>query len=450
MFTPKTVVALSLVALAGVAPAAAQRPNPLGSLVDEALRKNLGIAAERIAVQRASSDVAAARGLAMPALTLSTRLTQMDGVPNVGTLVNPAYAALNRLTGTNAFPTNLNITLPQRYESVLRLTQPLFNDAIGAGVAVARARYDVQQMRLAAAARQLAADVQIAYLENAMARRVAEIYAASLALVQENERAAQRLVSAGRATPEVVSRARAERLGIEQQLAEAQADLLATSRALNRLLQRPLDTPVPEIPDTAFDLPLDVTEDGAVSRALAAREELRQADAGVRTAKAGERAARAAFLPQLAVQVDYGYQGPEATLAPSRSYWTASAVVSWSLFNGGGDAARRAAASADASEAATRRSDLADRIALDVRDAYQAAVTARAAIATARARLDAAQRTFELVRRGYEEGVASHVEFVDARTAYTNADINVVLTAYRYAIRWVVLERVAALRDFTR
>ncbi len=449
MFTSKTVLAFAVLTVLGAAPAAAQQPDPLGSLVDEALQKNLGIAAERFALQRASADVSAARGLALPALTLNTRYTQMNGVPNVGDLVNPAYAALNRLTGTSVFPTNLNITRPQRYESVLRLTQPLFNDAIGAGVAVARGRYDGQRMHLAAAARQLAADVQVAYLEDAMARRVAEIYAASLALVQENERAAERLVSAGRATPEVVFRARAERLSVEQLLAEARAHRLATSRALNRLLQRPLDAPVPEIPDSAFDLPLEVNEDSAVARALAAREELFEAAAGVRTAEAGERAARAAFLPQLAFQVDYGYQGPDATLASSRSYWTVSAVASWSVFSGGSDRAHRAAARDDAAAALTRQRDLAGRITLDVRDAHEAAVTARAAIATARAQLEAAQHTFELVRRSYEEGVASHVEFVDARTAYTNAQLNVVLTTYRYAIRWVVLERVAALRPIT-
>jgi outer membrane protein TolC len=86
---------------------------------------------------------------------------------------------------------------------------------------------------------------------------------------------------------------------------------------------------------------------------------------------------------------------------------------------------------------------------LDVRQAYDAAVVARDAIATAEARLAAARRSFELVRRRYEEGLASQVEFLDARTAYTSAELNRVATAYRYAIRYVDLERAAALRDLT-
>jgi outer membrane protein TolC len=91
--------------------------------------------------------------------------------------------------------------------------------------------------------------------------------------------------------------------------------------------------------------------------------------------------------------------------------------------------------------------DLEDRIALEVRTAYDAAAVAHAAIATADDRLEAARRTFQLVRRRYEEGVASPIELVDARTALTAAELNRVVTAYQYAIHYVDLERAAAWRN---
>src|SRR5207245_9889828 len=109
--------------------------------------------------------------------------------------------------------------------------QPLCNAGIGANYAVARARADGQRMQLAAAARQLAADVQIAYLQEASARRAIEIYEAALVLVQENERVAERLLGAGSATPEAVFRARAERADVEEQLAEARERKVAAARA---------------------------------------------------------------------------------------------------------------------------------------------------------------------------------------------------------------------------
>ena len=427
--------------------AAQQRPDPLGRLVAEALARNLGLASERLADQRAAADVRAARGLLLPSLDIASRYSYLDGVPNIGDFVNPAYAALNGLLGQNRFPTNLDITLPQRHDSHVELRQPLFNAGIIANYSAARGRADGQRFALLAAGRRLAADVQTAYLSEASARRSVEIYAASLALVQENERVAERLVAAGRATPEAVFRARADRSDLEQQLAEARQRDAAAARVLNQILRRPLEAPVDAIPDSALDLPLPGGVDSAVAHALAYREELREVDAGIRTGQAAVRGATAAFLPSVALAVDYGFQSRDYAFRSSQDYWAVSVVVSWNLFNGGGDAARRTAAQLDVARTRTVRKDLEDRIALEVRTAYDAAAVARAAIATADDRLEAARRTYDLVRRRHEEGLASPIELVDARTSLTAAELNRVVTAYQYAIHYVDLERAAALRD---
>src|SRR3989442_660010 len=301
---------LACVLFAG-APAAleAQRPDPLGHLVTEALRTNLGLEVERLAGRRTPAEVREAGGLFFRSLALQSRYSRLGGVPNIGDLINPAYATLTQLTGTSRFPTNINFTLPQRHESRLELVQPLFNVGVLANYSVARARADGQRMQLTAAARQLAADVQVAYLQEASARRAVEIYEATLLLVQENERVAERLLGAGSATPEAVFRARAERADVEQQLAEARERQLAASRALNRIVRRPLDAPVEVVPDSVFDrLPLEITADSAVARALAAREELRQVEAGVHAAQAAGPAATAAVLPSVSLALDYRVQ----------------------------------------------------------------------------------------------------------------------------------------------
>jgi outer membrane protein TolC len=440
LFAAWTVVALP-------APLAAQETHdPMGRLVTEALAHNLGLTAERLADQRAAADARAARGLFLPSLGVESRYSYLDGVPNLGDFVNPAYAALNGLLGQNRFPTNLDITLPQRHDSHVELRQPLFNAGILASYAAARGRADGQRFALLTAARRLAADVQTAYLTEASARRAVEIYAASLALVQENERVAERLVAAGRATPEAVFRARADRSDIEQQLAEARQRDAAAARVLNQILRRPLDAPVDVIPDSALDLPLSIDVDSAVSHALAYREELREVDAGIRTGQAAVRGATAAFLPSVALAVDYGFQGRDLAFRSSQDYWAVSVVISWNLFNGGQDVARRTSAQLDVERTRAIRTDLEDRIALEVRTAHEAATVAHAAIATADDRLEAARRTFDLVRRRYEEGVASPIELVDARTGLTAAELNRVVTAYQYAIHYVDLERAAALR----
>jgi outer membrane protein len=257
---------------------------------------------------------------------------------------------------------------------------------------------------------------------------------------------AQRLVEAGHATPDGVFRARADRSDVEQRLAEARETEDAAARSLNQVLRRPLDVRVQHIPDSLLLFDIEVTESEAVAHALRRREELHQTGAGIRGAEAGVRLATASFLPSVSLALDYGFQGSELSFGRENDFTALSVVVSWNLFNGGSDLARRQSAQLEADRLRLRRTELEELIRLEVRQAYEAAVVARDAIATAEARLAAARRTFELVRRRYEEGVATQVEFLDARTTYTNAELNRIQTGYRYATRYVELERAAALR----
>jgi outer membrane protein len=440
-------------AYAAAAPIVAQQrgsgPDPLAVIVAEALENNLGLAQENLVVERAEAGVREARGRFFPTLSLDSRYSEQSGTLNLGDFVNPAYAALNRITGTNQFPTDLDITLPMRHESRLRLVQPLFDASILAGHALARHTRDGQHLERAVAARRLAAEAQSAFLEVGAARSARRTWEATLALVTESERVAQRLVDAGQATPDQVLRARADLSDVEQRLDEARQTEDAAARALNRILRRSLDAPVDELPDSLLRFEIALSEEQAVVSALARREELTQTDAGVRAADAGVRLASASFLPSIGLALDYGFQGSDLRFSGDNDFAVASVVLSWNLSIGGSDRARRSAARADAERLRLHRAELEDLVRLDVRQAYDAAVVARDAIATAGARLAAARRSFELVRRRYEEGLASQVEFLDARTAFTSAELNRVATVYRYAIRYVDLERAAALRDLT-
>ncbi len=443
------VAVLALLYIGAIAPSALQAQeaaDPLEAVVREALRNNLGLAQEDLAVDRTAAGVREARGRFFPSVGLESRYSEQSGTLNLGDFVNPANAALNGLVGENRLPTDLDVTLPYRHESRVRLVQPLFDPSTIAGYAMSRHTHEAQELTWRAAARRLAADAQTAYLTVAATRSTRRTWEATLALVQENERVAERLVEAGRATPDAVFRARAERSEVEQQLAEAREAENAAARVFNQALRRPLDAPVDPVPDSLLHFEMELTEQEAVTSALARREELAGTAARIRAAEAGVRLASASFLPSIAVAVDYGFQGSDLSFGGSQDFAVASVVVSWNVFNGGRDIARRQAAQAEAERLRLQRAELEDRIRLDVRQAHGAAVVARDAIETAEARLVAARRTFELVRRRYEEGLASQVEFLDARTAFTNAQLNRVNTVYRHAIRYVDLERAAALR----
>jgi outer membrane protein TolC len=341
----------------------------------------------------------------------------------------------------------LSYTLPRSHESHLVVTQPLVNEPLRAQVAVASALRDAERSARDATARAIAGQVQVAWLQQASARRLADIYEATLALVSENERVAERLLAAGKATPEALHRARADRAEVQQQRDDARERTAAAAREFNRVAGRPLEAPVEDFADSLFAAPLAIGAEDALRSALARREELAASEAGVRAAEAGTRAATGAFLPSIAGAFDVAWQGNDWALRDDERSWTASIVASWDLFRGGSDLARRSAASAEARRARVAHQDALERVTVEVLNAWNAAQVAFDALATADLRAGAARRTWSLVRRRYEEGSASPLELTDARTQLTNAESNQVLTTYRYAIRRVELERAAALRD---
>jgi outer membrane protein TolC len=459
MKIPNPVVMCAVLGALLVTPAAAQQPTAsrsagaeltrlesLDQLVAVGLRDNLTRRAEQFNSQRAQAQVAEARGRYLPSATINARYTEVGGnVVDLGKLINPAFGALNQLLARPAFPTDLNLKLPQRQETTVRLAQPLFQPAIGAAYAIATRARDAQLQQQGAVSRQLALDLRTAYLNSVKARRVVDIYAAAVPLVEENVRLAERLVAAGSATPDVVFRARAERSDVLQKRDDAERQAVAAREVVNLLLDRPLDASLPLLDDAQLGIDSLPALETALARAHGDREELHQLDALRGITKAQQRLVQASFYPNVAFAVDYGIQGNNYRFARDADFTQASLVLSWNLFNGSQDAARAEQASIDARRVESQKALAERQIELQVRTSWAAASTARTAIATANDRAEAARRTWELTRRRYEQGMAPQLELLDARTNYTAAEINRVLTTYDFYLRRAELDRAAAL-----
>ncbi len=439
--------ALRIPILGGQSPAAAR--SPLDVLVAEGLAANPLLRARNFAVTREDAAVAEAKGRFLPSLTANARASALSNAPNLGALINPAYAALNQLLGRNDFPTNINLTLPQRQEATLRLAQPLFEPRVFEGYRIARSLRAASAADRDAQRRQLAADIQTAYLQYARASRAADLFDATVPLLDEALRVSKRLLGVGKVTPDNVLRARAEQSAVVQQRDAALQLTGAARQQLNYLTGRPIDAPLVLFADSllGFDMRFAVRRDLAMAqtRAQESREELTQLDRATDAVQAQRRLARAAYLPSVSVALDYGFQGNTLRVGRNTDFSVASLVVSWNLFNGGQDRARVQQAALDAAQLSARRDDAARGITLQVRVSHDAADVARIAITTATDRLSSATRTFELVQRRFGEGLASQLELLDARTTLTNAQLNRLITTYDFYQRVVEFERAAAL-----
>jgi len=418
----------------------------LDGYVAEALRANLAIAQQGAAVRRANAAVREANGRFLPSVGVNARYSEFSGVVNIGDFINPAYDALNQLIGQQRFPTNINASLPFRQETKLEFVQPLFNDALFGATAAARAQRDLVGAQRRGAMRQLAADVQQAWLGYGSTLRIVETLEATMPVLEENLRVSERLVGAGLGTPDVVLRARAERSDLLQQLADARRQRDAARRSFNLLRNADGDSEITLAPSSTLLATDTLSLDALVSFALSHREELQQADGGIRLARAQGRIASAALLPSVALSASYGVQGDRYRFNRQSDVALANFVLSWNLFNGGQDMARREQASFARDEATYRRREAERGVRVQVANAYDAVVAARASLLSANDRYESSRRAFTLVERRFAEGLATPIDFLSARAAFTNAALNQVITRYTVASRSVDLERAAALR----
>jgi len=452
----QVMVILALAVSFSMRAAAAEAVRPLGEVIDEYVRdgldSNLALQSESLEVERNLAALDGARARFLPEVSFNARYTRAEGgrefdVP-LGTLLNPVYSTLNDLLAQQRFPQiedqTLNFVREREQDTRVTVRQPLYAPAIPAAVRAQRAQLEAAEFGRVALARRLKRDVTVAYLDWLKATKTVDIVQASVALLEENLRVNESLFRNGKTTQDQVLRARAELLAVVQQLREARNGQAQGRSYLNFLLNRGLDTAlVPaevngEVERTVHDL--------AALRGLALehRPELSQLDRAVRAAESRVQVARADLKPTLSLGIDAGTQGEEYEFGRGRNFSTISLVLSWQFFDGGANRAEAREARAFARQAATRREEIALQIQLEVQQALDSLETSSDSLATAEARAAAARAAFRIAGRKRDEGVINQVEFIDARSSLTGAELNLNLTSFDLLARQAELDYATA------
>lgn len=447
------------IAAAEVDPPEAPAP-PVARVIDEyvgeALRSNLSLHSQSLEVDQNIAALEAARARFLPTVALEARYTRAEGgreinIP-VGTLVNPVYSTLNQLLAAQGRPAEFGsvpdqtILFLRKREQDTRFTvrQALYAPAIPAAVRAQSAQLEAAQFGRIAVARRLKRDVTVAYLDWLKARKAVGIVEASLALLDENVRVNESLFRNGKITQDQVLRARAEQLAVIQQLRDAENTRSQARSFVNFLMNRPLDEPLQaadiesQLSHTAHDL-------GTLrAAALANRPELSQLDSTVRAARSQVELARADLKPTLSLGVDAGIQDETYDFGHGSNFGTVSLLLHWQLFDGGATRAQASSARALARRASTQRDEIAQQIQLEVQQALDELNTTADSLATANARAEAAHAAFRIASRKRDEGVINQVEFIDARSTLTGAEMNLNVTRFDLLAREAELDYATA------
>ena len=430
----------------------------LGKYVEIGLKSNLLLKQQEFSLKKSLQALKEAKGMFWPSVSIEARYSRAGGgrvieFP-VGDLVNPIHLTLNQLLGAQGlvpgFPGNIpNETIPflreEEHETKLRIVQPVFQPGIYYNLKIKKDLTGIEKAKLKVFKRQLTADIKTAYFNYMKALKVKDLLVETRGLLEENLRLSESLFKNHKETEEVVFRSKAELSHLDQQQAEAEKNVQLAVSYFNFLLNRPLDTEI-EI-DSGGGKPVykEYELKELISRALRHRSEFLQVRGAIEAANHTAGLHKSSILPSVTAVLDYGFQGETYSFTGKDDYWMGSLVLSWNLFRGGQDAAKKNQALYQKKRLETQHLELENKIKLQVKEAFYNLEVARKAVISTGDALNSSKEAFFIVSKKYREGMVPQIEYMKARNDFTAAGINNIIAIYDYYIKEARLEQVSAL-----
>ncbi len=342
--------------------------------------------------------------------------------------------AIARLPGSLAQP----VADDRGWAANATVTLPVFTSGkISAGIRAAEAGVDAAEAAENRARQDLKLAVAEAYLtvlRSRAAQTVADQLVASLGVHQRDvgQFYRQGLV------------ARSDVLAVDVMLADARQRQIQARHALslsrsayNRLLARPLSTPVAldEIDWPRQAEPLPALQDSAAQH----RPELDELAAQSQSLHAQARGLRAEDGPQVALFAAHTYvQNSYLTREHVNS---AGVMIRWNLLDAGIHRERAAALAVKADALRAQRNDLASQVALQVEQAWSLQDEAAERREVAQAALALADEHLTIQRDRYANGLAIQTEVLDAQTRRADAARHLFNARYDHALALLRLKR---------
>ncbi len=427
----------------------------LNDYVRFGIENNLSLRQKQSSYKKSIEALKEARGLFYPNVSFNARYTVSEGgrvidFP-VGDLLNPVYSTLNMLTASNLFPMVENQRVlflrPVEQETRLRLIQPVINPDIYYNSKIKKemtifGQTDVNQYK-----RELIAEIKKAYYSVATADGILSMLNDSRKLLTENVRVNKKLIENDKVTLDYLYRSETELSKFDQELQDAEKNKLTACAYFNFLLNKPLTDSIIICEPENFPAFSDFTGDYSQS-AVDNREELKKLRNYTKITEMQLKMNKSGKLPDMYVAVDYGFQGTEYRFNKNQDYVQASAILSWDLFSGFRNRFRISQAVLEKEIADRRLEEMRKQIELQVIKTMNELLSSEKGITVAEARLKTAREGFRLVSRRYEEGQASLIEFIDARTTLTRAEENLIISRFGYLSSFAEFEKVTAINKF--
>ena len=438
--------------LSGLSLVASGQEAILEQYIEEGLENNLALKQKEVSYQKSMEVLKQARALFFPDINLNARYTAAEGgrvidFP-VGTMLNPVYQSLNYLLGENLFPDIENLEFafyrPTEHETKISLAQPIIDTKIIYNQKINKELSRALRADAGIYRRQLVAEIKTAYFNYLKTVKLLQLVEDTRELLEENVRVNESLFENDVVTIDNVYRSRAELSKLDRQAAEAKKDHEMAKAYFNFLLNRAFETDIKE--DKQYDsIPQTLLLDDLTDNAVVKREELEMLRS-YRSAAEGQLSMNQMNkLPNLYAVVDYGFQGRHYEFNMKQDYLFASLIFRWDLFHGFQNRAKIGEARIEQNLRNTQLMEAERQIRLETIGAHYDLMASAESVRASREELRSAKNAFKVINRKYGEGQATLIEYIDARSTMTQAEMLLIISRYDLRIKYAELERVACL-----
>ncbi len=416
--------------------------------VQEGLNSNLSLKQEQVSLEQNKAAVEAAKRLGYPTIALQGSYTLAAGgraiaLP-IGDLLNPVYATLNEMTQSNQFPMLENMReqlSPNNFADVrVRTSMPIINPDLRISRNAEQEKSAIQELQIIRAQRDLTYQIKTAYFNYLQAGEAVKIYESALELLKENLRVNQSLLKNDKINKAPVLRVEAEISKVKAEMVQAVTKQLNAAAYFNTLLHRPMDAAI-ELANMPSPDSLLLATSALQLPDVQRREEIQQLDKALNLNQMALNVEQNFNKPRLNAFVDLGAQGFLSNLDKNVPYAMAGLQLEWTLWNGNRNRWQERQVELETQQLNLRRQDVVSQFQLKQKVALEEVRAAYETLKATTQELASANEYFRVVERSYREDMASYIEYLDARTQLTNANLQKSLKAFQLWGQLAALER---------
>jgi outer membrane protein len=421
----------------------------LDDYIAEGLANNLALKQKQFNLLSGIAEVNEAWGGFFPTVTVEARSTWSGGgreidVP-VGDLLSPVYQTISGFHGP-VQPPDVTYAMPlmpeDEQEIKLRIVQPIFIPSIYFNLQIRSQLAGVRELELDIYTRFLKTEIKRAYFNYLKALNMVTIYENMHDVLKENLRVSTKLFQSGMITEDAVFRAEAEIASIIQQKLEAQNSTEQAASYFNFLLNRPHDAQIELMEFLQFSPPHDVDYREAEACALSLRPEMILMQKRIIAQENIGAMSISNYIPTVTAAFEYGLLGNQFDINFDNSFWSFSIVAQWEIFDGGRNLSKSDHANQQKNLFETQLKELKEQIKLEVRKAYNDVMVTEQAIISSRKEVESTRKYFDIITKKYNEGIVTQMEYMEAQSRLTRAEINNLVAEYDYLIKYAQFEAV--------